>query len=701
MNSLHKLQRLILVNTGLFSLNIQINNLTELQELKVGTNNIQSIALPPFMLHFRNFCLLDLHTNNITTIKLNQTSVLRELRTNITLDLSKNPILYIEPGAFQHIYLKEFKILSAFVSSEAMRNGLKALRGLVVGKLSIGNYFLKKMDSNAYYLDNLCVINFSEIYMLQIEKFVSETQMYTCLINATIITLSHCYITTLEHVPFSNLKELYIINNKEHITLELSHLDSLEKLVVVDNKPTHLKGLSYMHKLQHIDLSRSQLNIGLIDCCSELLIGLPNLRSLNLSNNDKLYMSKNPFEGLSSVEVLDVSFTKLGYLSRQLKFFKSLSNLQYLDISYVDINILRTMTFGHLSHLQVLKTSGNRFQKDAQNYVFLNLTALEILEISDCGIVSIDPRAFEGLIRLKHLILSQNKLVALDFLIHHYVKNLSMLNVEKNTISSIPYYVLLNLPKNLSVFDLSLNPIDCSCSQTAFISWITSHQQLIPNPNDTLCRKSSQGPKMRVFDFSTDSCEHIRRLIIVLSICAVAILLLGAVLTYKFQFYLRYGCILLKGYKTSRLQDFSYDAFVIYSSKDESWVMDELVENMEHGVPPIQLCLHVRDFEVGKTITSNIIDEGIMGSRKIIVVVSQHFIESSWCRFEFEVAQSWLVMQDNANIIIIILEEVEEEKTKKVFGLHKHLKKNTYLKWSENPLRKMRFWIRLRKAITT
>ncbi|KAF4105582.1 hypothetical protein G5714_013244 [Onychostoma macrolepis] len=132
---------------------------------------------------------------------------------------------------------------------------------------------------------------------------------------------------------------------------------------------------------------------------------------------------------------------------------------------------------------------------------------------------------------------------------------------------------------------------------------------------------------------------------------------------------------------------------------DEVWVMNELMENLENGVPPIQLCLHMRDFQAGKSIASNIIDEGIMGSRKIIVVVSQHFIDSAWCRFEFELAQSRFMMERSANIIIIILEDVEERKSKKVFGLHKHLKKNTYLKWSRDPFSNMRFWIRLRKAI--
>ncbi|XP_062852146.1 toll-like receptor 4 [Trichomycterus rosablanca] len=700
LNSLLKLHRLVLVNTGLHSLNIQLENLTELQELKAGTNNIQSIALPPFMINFNNFCLLDLHVNNISTIKLNQTSVLRGMRANITLILSRNPILHIEPGAFQGIYLEELNILGAFVSSAAKRDGLKALRGLKVGRLSIGNYNFKKTNAAANYLDGLCSMIFKEIYLLRIEKFVSE-DMYTCLINATKITLNHCYITAMQHVPFPNLKELYIANSEEPIELEIYHLHSLEKLVVVENRPTLLKGLNYMPNLQHVDLSRNNLVFSQFDCCTQYFIGMPNLRSLNLSDNQNMYLSKNPFAGFSSIEILDVRFTRLGFLSRQFELFKNLKNLKYLDISYSSSNILRTMTFGHLSHLQVLKASGNHFQEDALNYVFVNLTALEILEISDCGILNIEARAFKGLTRLKHLFLSQNKLVVLDFVTHPYVKSLTMLNVERNTISSISNYVLQNLPKNLSVLDLSFNPFDCSCSQIAFISWITSHQHLIQQSNNLFCRQLTQGSKIRVLDYDIESCEHIRRLTIVLSICAVTVLSLGAVLTYKFQFYLRYGCILLRGYKVSRLQEFSYDAFVIYSSKDESWVMNELLENLENGIPPIQLCLHVRDFEVGKTITSNIIDEGIMGSRKIIVVVSQHFIESSWCRFEFEVAQSWLVMQGNANIIIIILEDVEEEKTKKVFGLHKHLKKNTYLKWSGNPLSKMRFWIRLRKAITT
>jgi len=85
----------------------------------------------------------------------------------------------------------------------------------------------------------------------------------------------------------------------------------------------------------------------------------------------------------------------------------------------------------------------------------------------------------------------------------------------------------------------------------------------------------------------------------------------------------------------------TYDAFVIYSSQDEDWVRNELVKNLEEGVPPFQLCLHYRDFIPGVAIAANIIQEGFYKSRKVIVVVSQHFIQSRWCIFEYEIAQTW------------------------------------------------------------
>ncbi|XP_034157622.2 toll-like receptor 4 [Pangasianodon hypophthalmus] len=699
LNSLHKLQRLVLVDIGLLSLNVQFNNLTKLQELKAGSNKIQTIALPPFMINFKDFCVLDLHANNISRIKVNHTAVLREMRGNITLILSSNPILHIEPGVFKDIYLKELNIQSAFVSFDAMRYGLKALSGLNVGKLIIGNYRLSQVIkiSDADYLAGLCLIHFTEIYYLQKERSPFNINMFHCMVNATKITLRRGALTGMEHVPFHQLKELYIGDHHLSIFPDLSHAHSLEKLVVVDNNAMLFHGLSDMPKLQHVDLSRNQLILQ--DCCSCYFRDTPNVRHVNLSLNANIWLNEKPFYYLGLIEVLDFHQTKLDLIG-QFGVLQNLKYLKYLDLSYTRTTFSSYVCFYGLKSLKILKIAGNTFQGNTLSYLFENLTALEVLDLSHCGIDRIDCKAFRNLQKLSQLLLSRNNLMVLDFLTQPNLQSLTWLAVDQNSISVIKLNTLQNIPANLSVFDISSNPISCFCTQTDFILWIIKHQKIFPQSYNILCKTVSSDSKIRLIDFDTEGCVHIRRLTIVLCICAVTFLVIVSVLTYKFQFYLRYGYVLLRGYRASRQQECSYDAFVIYSSKDESWVMDELVENLENGSPPIHLCLHVRDFEAGKAITSNIIDEGIMGSRKIIVVVSKHFVESAWCRFEFEVAQSWLVMQGNANIIIIILEDVEE-KSKKVFGLHKHLKNNTYLKWSGNPINNMRFWIRLRKAVIT
>ncbi|XP_030628191.1 toll-like receptor 4 [Chanos chanos] len=699
LNALTKLQRLVLVDIGLLSLELPIHSLMNLQELKVGTNNIKSMAMPPYMISFKDFRLLDLHANNISLIKADHTSVLREIGRNMTLILSRNPILCIESGAFQHIYLRELNIQGAFVSFNATRNGLKSLTGLNVDRLVIGDFRDKNKSFifDVNFLSSLSSIGFQEIYYYVKERPAKPLHLFEHMVNASKITVKHAYIPYLEYVPYRQIKELFLVDDHLFLSIEFSHQHTIEKLVISNSKePVIISKFTDLPKLHYVDLSKNQITLK--ECCNTIFIEIPQLRFLNFSLNAEIRLALTSFSGLNNLEVLDFHYTKVAGIGN-FAVLANLKLLRYLDISYSSITFTCYMSFYGLDSLRVLKVAGNSFKLGTSQYLFANLTQLELLDISNCGIESMMYSTFKDLHQLKHLFLSGNKLMTLDFSSLKAIRNVY---VDNNQIASIPLNVLQNRPENLSVFDLSNNPIDCSCSQTDFISWIVNHQQILKQPQNIFCHSLSRTPVTRVIDFDLENCAYRKKaavVVIVVSLFVVLSLLLVSVLTYKFQFYLRYCCILLRGYRASRQQECPYDAFVIYSSKDEAWVMDELVENLEKGVPPIQLCLHVRDFEVGKSITSNIIDEGIMGSHKVIVVVSRHFIDSVWCRFEFEVAQSWLVMEGTANIIIIMLEDVEEEKTKKVFGLHKHLKKNTYLKWRGNPLSDMRFWIRLRRAV--
>ncbi|XP_039528426.1 toll-like receptor 4b, duplicate b [Pimephales promelas] len=701
LNSLHNLQRLVLVDVGLASLQLQMNNLTKLRELRVGTNGIQSVSLPPFMSSFKDFSLLDLHANNISIIKTDHTVVLRKIGRNMTLILSRNPLLHIEPGAFQDVFLRELDIRSAFVSLNAQNSCLNALTGLSVDKLFMGSYRMqwKIQVSDPNYLDALCSVNFNEIYLVQKEFSDSEMNLFHCMINATKITLKVGYIKRMEHVRFHRLKELYLGHTLLSVVPDISHIPSLEKLVVKNIVPMSFFGIGIGVSdslLQYVDFSGNLLILK--DCCYQFFPSAPNIRFLNLSQNSEISMVNNPFSGLEKLEVLDLHRTKL-VIVFYFTFLRGLKNLKYLDISYTSITVTKYMIFQDLQNLTVLKMAGISFSGDILRYFLQNITNLEVLDLSHCGIGEISRTSFTGTQKLRHLYLSKNKLMVLDFLAQPELKQLTSIYIDKNSISSIPLHVLQKFPANLSELDLSSNPFDCSCSQTDIILWIIQNQNILKQSENIFCKTLSPSSDFRAVDFDIDSCVQKKRLTIVVSVCIVSLVVVLSGLAYKFQFYLQYFFILLRGYRSTGQQECSYDAFVIFSSYDEVWVMNELMENLENGVPPIHLCLHMRDFQPGKSIASNIIDEGIMGSRKVIVVVSQHFIDSAWCRFEFELAQSRFMMERNANIIIVILEDVEETKTKKVFGLHKHLKKNTYLKWSRDPLSNMRFWIRLRRAI--
>ena len=134
----------------------------------MGTNSLLSIALPTYAVSFKDFTLLDFHTNNISAIRADHTSVLSEMGSNITLILSRNPIAFIETGAFKGLHLEELDLRDTFSSSTMVRDATGGLNGLNVKRLRIGCYRESgRIHIYTDSLDNLCYINFQEIYLHQ------------------------------------------------------------------------------------------------------------------------------------------------------------------------------------------------------------------------------------------------------------------------------------------------------------------------------------------------------------------------------------------------------------------------------------------------------------------------------------------------------------------------------------------------------
>ncbi|KAF4522347.1 hypothetical protein B566_EDAN011067, partial [Ephemera danica] len=110
-----------------------------------------------------------------------------------------------------------------------------------------------------------------------------------------------------------------------------------------------------------------------------------------------------------------------------------------------------------------------------------------------------------------------------------------------------------------------------------------------------------------------------------------------------------------------------FDAFVSYCAADRSWVMDKLLASLEPPLGQYSLCAHERDFQLGKFIMDNIV-ENIEKSRRVIFVLSNKFLESE------ELKQ---------NLVPLSLRVL--------------LATRTYLEW--NQYQPEVFWLRLRQVL--
>ena len=80
-----------------------------------------------------------------------------------------------------------------------------------------------------------------------------------------------------------------------------------------------------------------------------------------------------------------------------------------------------------------------------------------------------------------------------------------------------------------------------------------------------------------------------------------------------------------------------FDAYVCYDfDENNDYAMGILLPEFEGNQdPPFKLCIHVRDFDPGYRIFDNI-QNAIVSSNAAIMVMSQAFVNSIWCKEEFE-----------------------------------------------------------------
>ena len=119
-----------------------------------------------------------------------------------------------------------------------------------------------------------------------------------------------------------------------------------------------------------------------------------------------------------------------------------------------------------------------------------------------------------------------------------------------------------------------------------------------------------------------------------------------------------------------------FDAYIIYSSVDETWVIHTLLPLLEQK-HSLKCCVHYRDFVIGKPFRENMAD-CVYKSRKTVAVVSRSFFNSKYCNSEMDMALGRVLERGDDCLVVIKLDDVDRKK------LPKALKQRSYIDYPKS-----------------
>ncbi|KAH8371819.1 hypothetical protein KR093_008984 [Drosophila rubida] len=417
---------------------------------------------------------------------------------------------------------------------------------------------------------------------------------------------------------------------------------------------------------------------------------------------------------------------------------------------YLDGNTfaaLHSHAFIGRKRLKVLHLNHSRIET-LHNRTFYGLLELEVLQLHHNQLRQLNGHEFQGLDNLQELYLQHNAIASIDSLTFTHLYHLRVLRLDHNALSTFAVWHLL--PSYLGELRLAGNPWSCRCEFVDKLRDFMGRHDYVLDRQRLRCElpgngNESQPLQMAIYAASTADalpvvqCSQTLQLgrdyaqeaeagassgndgvgnltstkmilkqppkldyvpVLVAILTAFVFVMLGTLLVFIFRQEMRVWCharfgvrLFYNGQKDvdKNEREKLFDAFVSYSSKDELFVHEQLAPTLELGAQRYKLCLHQRDFPVGGYLPETIV-QAIDSSRRTIMVVSENFIKSEWCRFEFKSAHQSVLRDRRRRLIVIVLGEVPQKELDP--DLRLYLKTNAYLQWGDKL-----FWQKLRFAL--
>ncbi|XP_033743997.1 toll-like receptor 13 [Pecten maximus] len=558
------------------------------------------------------------------------------------------------------------------------------------------NSKLYKMNLEDMALTDVPVNMFEHLQATPIDGFGLSKNNFTMLngnvfakLNVTHLGINNNYIKSINWTGLHNIQVLRLRWNKLPDVPDFCsqrNISIVPNLLVLDlgsNKlfeiqPHQFRG-HCLPKLTNLTLDQNYFRVVPNDTFRDL----PSLRRLSLTwirQNDLLF---EPLAFRSdSMELL--------YIANHIDHFVEMNDLPNLfrfcpALKVLDMTKIRLTTPGGRLLQAMLSPLTNLTKLVLQNTYIYNvppdlfhkMTKLENLNLMGCNIQGWEPRTFQNATSIRRIYLNRNKITLVNQ-------------------TSFPAEVL----DSLSFMNLQGNPFACDCDAYWFRQWVRQHRSILAYfPKGYQCATPVAWKNKLLVDYepSYRDCHPISVFIILGASLGSVLVLITIVssLLYHYRWHIRHYIYIMRakrGYeRIPEGEDFAFDAFVAYNTEDRVFVISKLIPYLENE-QNLKLCVHDRDFKAGMLIVDNI-QETIGRSRKVILVLSNAFAKSQWCKFELALAQIRSIEEGGNMVIIIMLEDIEARYMTN--SLHVLLKSTTYIPWAQNQEGQELFWKRL------
>ncbi|XP_052870711.1 chaoptin [Anopheles cruzii] len=452
-----------------------VKQLPTLKLISLRSNRIDSLE-PDAFSFVNKLERIDLRNNRIRSLKSNAFANLASMKEIL---VAGNQISHVDERALTGMDLLQKLDLSDNLLTEFPSEALGSVVSLKVLNISLNN--IARLESNQLaQLRNLQILDMSRNTIATILPGTFREQLLLKYLDLSLNSLR-----TIEDDAFEgleNLQTLILRDNNilfipgsalgrlpklSNLYLDFNRVAALSASILKSIQPENIRYLSLsrnvirelpgdsfaaFRKLIYLDLSGNSLGVisedtlkGLEGTLLEIKLSfnriaslrkivLPKLRRLDLSANSIDDLAIDSFHSLANLLYLNVSGNEhIGQITRTMIY--PLAKLQVIDISHCGLKTVQADLFHNNSDLRIALLNDNQL-KVIEEGTFLNLNNLFELSLAGNGIEQLMPRSFVNTVNLRTLNLRKNALQELRADMFTTETALELLDASQNALKS-------------------------------------------------------------------------------------------------------------------------------------------------------------------------------------------------------------------------------------------------------------------------